>query len=234
MSSDQAMDPARLEGIIDFLQAASALKDTLRTGRTASGRQESTADHSWRLCLLVMLLADDLGSIDLARLLQLCLVHDLAEAVTGDVPAPWQAADDGRKAREREALRQLCAPLPEELRQRIEALCAEYDAGCSPESLLATRFGQDRDDAAAPHRRQPARFRLPVQSDLRPPAHRPPSRPAANPLPPRRADAQPDRSREPRLCESGVAADPAQVESGRALTAPAKARCALHDPRKGR
>lgn len=137
MSSDQAMDPARLEGIIDFLQAASALKDTLRTGRTASGRQESTADHSWRLCLLVMLLADDLGSIDLARLLQLCLVHDLAEAVTGDVPAPWQAADDGRKAREREALRQLCAPLPEELRQRIEVLCAEYDAGGSPESLLA-------------------------------------------------------------------------------------------------
>ena len=137
MSSGQAMDPGRLEGVIEFLQSASALKDTLRTGRTASGRRESTADHSWRLCLLAVLLADDLEGVDLVRLLQLCVVHDLAEAVTGDVPAPRQAAGDGRKEREREALRQLCTPLPEDLRQRIEALCAEYDDGCSPESVMA-------------------------------------------------------------------------------------------------
>ena len=137
MSSDQPIDPGRLEGILDFVQSASALKDTLRTGRTASGRQESTADHSWRLCLLVMLLADDLEGIDLVRLLQLCVVHDLAEAITGDVPAPDQAAADGRKERERQALRQLCKPLPTELQQRIEALCAEYEAGRSPESLMA-------------------------------------------------------------------------------------------------
>ena len=137
MSSDQPIDPARLEGILDFVQSASALKDTLRTGRTASGRQESTADHSWRLCLLAMLLADDLESVDLGRLLQLCVVHDLAEAITGDVPAPCQGAADGRKEREREALRQLCTPLPKELGQRIEALCAEYEAGCSSEGLMA-------------------------------------------------------------------------------------------------
>jgi putative hydrolase of HD superfamily len=137
MSSDQPIDPGRLEGMIDFLQSASALKDTLRTGRTASGRRESTADHSWRLCLLAVLLADELKGVDLARLLQLCVVHDLAEAIAGDVAAPCQSADDGRKAREREALRQLCAPLPNDLQQRIEALCAEYEAGSSPEGLVA-------------------------------------------------------------------------------------------------
>jgi putative hydrolase of HD superfamily len=137
MSKDQPIDPRRLEGILDFLQSASALKDTLRTGRTASGRRESTADHSWRLCLLAMLLADELEGVDLIRLLQLCVVHDLAEAITGDVPAPCQAAADGRKDREREALRQLCTPLPEDLRLRIEALCADYETGGSPESLIA-------------------------------------------------------------------------------------------------
>lgn len=137
MSSDQAIDPRRLEGMIDFLQSASALKDTLRTGRTASGRRESSADHSWRLGLLAMLLADELEGVDLARLLQLCLVHDLAEAITGDVPAPCQAEADGRKERERDALRRLCAPLPQDLRQRIIALCADYEAGGSPESLMA-------------------------------------------------------------------------------------------------
>jgi putative hydrolase of HD superfamily len=137
MSSDRPIDPGRLEGILDFLQSASALKDTLRTGRTAGGRRESSADHSWRLCLLAMLLADELEGVDLARLLQLCLVHDLAEAVTGDVPATCQVAGDGRKERERDALHQLCAPLPKDLRQRIEALCEEYDSGGSPESLMA-------------------------------------------------------------------------------------------------
>ncbi len=140
MSSEQPIDPGRLEGVIEFLQSASALKDTLRTGRTASGRRESTADHSWRLCLLAVLLADDLAGVDIVRLLQLCVVHDLAEAVTGDVPAPCQAAGDGRKEREREALRQLCAPLPEELRQRVQAWCAEYDAGSSAESVMAKGF----------------------------------------------------------------------------------------------
>jgi len=134
---EQPIDPGRLEGVIDFLQSASALKDTLRTGRTASGRRESSADHSWRLCLLAMLLADELEGVDLGRLLQLCLVHDLAEAITGDVPAPDQAADDGRKQRERDALRQLCEPLPQDLRKRIEALCADYEAGGSPESVMA-------------------------------------------------------------------------------------------------
>ena len=137
MSSDQPVDPARLEGILDFLQSASSLKDTLRTGRTATGRQESTADHSWRLCLMVVVFSDELEGIDLLRLLKLCVVHDLAEAITGDVPAPCQSPADGRKEREREALRQLCATLPTELQQRIEALCTEYEIGCSPESLVA-------------------------------------------------------------------------------------------------
>jgi 5'-deoxynucleotidase YfbR-like HD superfamily hydrolase len=136
-SRDQAIDPERLEGVIGFLQSAAALKDTLRTGRTASGRRESSADHSWRLCLLAMLLADDLEGVDLVRLLQLCLVHDLAEAITGDVPAPCQDSADGRKEREREALRDLCAPLPEDLRQHILALCEDYDSAGTPEALIA-------------------------------------------------------------------------------------------------
>ncbi len=140
MSETQPVAPARLAGILAFVQAAAALKDTLRTGRTVSGRRESTADHSWRLCLLVMLFADELADVDLARLLQLCLVHDLAEAVTGDVPAPSQSPDSDRKQREVEALRELSVPLPEDLRNRIETLFAEYEAGRTLEAVLAKGF----------------------------------------------------------------------------------------------
>jgi len=49
-----AIEPARLEGILTFLQTAEQLKDTLRSGRTRQGRVESTAEHSWRLCLMAL------------------------------------------------------------------------------------------------------------------------------------------------------------------------------------
>ena len=131
------MHTDRLERIVTFLQAAEALKDTLRLGRTVQGRQESVAEHCWRLGLLALLLRDDLPGIDIARLLELCLVHDLGEVIGGDVPAPDQVPGDDRAAREREDFRTLCAPLPPDTRERMIALYAEYEAGESREAVLA-------------------------------------------------------------------------------------------------
>ena len=136
----EPVDPARLAAVVRFLQAAAALKDTLRSGWTAQGRAESTAEHSWRLCLMVMMFAPELGEIDVLTLLKLCLVHDLGEAVCGDTPATDQSPDDGRAAREREGLAQLCAPLPDNLRDEIMALADEYAAGATPEARLAKGF----------------------------------------------------------------------------------------------
>ena len=111
MAGDEdCIDPRRLTGIIAFVQAAEQLKDTLRSGRTAQGRPESTAEHSWRLCLMVMMFERELAGYDLLRLLKLCLVHDLGEAIHGDVPAVEQHNDPDRPARER-AEGHACAPL---------------------------------------------------------------------------------------------------------------------------
>lgn len=136
----QAMDPDRLTGILAFLQAAAALKDTLRSGRTGKGRPESTAEHSWRLCLMVLLFEREMPEIDLARLLKLCILHDLGEAISGDIPATEQRADDGRAARERADLIDLCAPLPGDLRAEILTLWEEYAAGETPEAVMAKGF----------------------------------------------------------------------------------------------
>ncbi|MEC8283196.1 MAG: HD domain-containing protein, partial [SAR324 cluster bacterium] len=46
----------RLSQLLKFLQAAESLKSTLRSAHTSSGRPESVAEHTWRLCLLVMAL----------------------------------------------------------------------------------------------------------------------------------------------------------------------------------
>ncbi|MCR8492840.1 HD domain-containing protein [Ochrobactrum sp. WV_118_8] len=133
-------DPERLSGIIEFIQNAERLKSTLRSGHTSQGRPESTAEHSWRLCLLVTLFDRELGDCDRLKLIKMCIVHDLGEAISGDVPAIHQSADDGRAEREKTDLMTLCAPLPEDLRAEIMELWADYSEGKSTEAIFAKGF----------------------------------------------------------------------------------------------
>lgn len=74
------------EWFLEFLHKAERLKCAPRHSWTSSGRRESVAEHSWRLGLAAWLLKEEFPQIDLERLLELCLLHDLGEAVTGDVP----------------------------------------------------------------------------------------------------------------------------------------------------
>lgn len=123
------------DGYLAFFRAAGALKDTLRSGHTAGGRRESTAEHSWRLCLIAVALGDELGGVDLGRLLELLVVHDLGEAIRGDVPAPLQAGD--KAAEERADLVRLVEALPATAAARLLARWDEYDARATPEARLA-------------------------------------------------------------------------------------------------
>lgn len=125
-----------LDGVLAFLAQAERLKDTLRNGRTRDGRTESTAEHSWRLALMAMLLGPAVPGGDTARVVRICLVHDLAEALTGDVPAPLAPAG-GKSTEERAALTALTAALPPAMRDELMALWEEYDAGSTPEGRLA-------------------------------------------------------------------------------------------------
>lgn len=121
------MDDGIIQGRLAFLKNAGALKEVLRTAHTVSGRRESTAEHSWRLCLMALAFEDGLGELDLHRVLSLCVVHDLAEAVTGDVPATSTRQLAGKQQRERLGLEKLTAGLDRELAQRILALWEEYE-----------------------------------------------------------------------------------------------------------
>lgn len=138
--NDMSDRTTRLTAIIAFLQAAERLKDTLRTGRTAQGRAESTAEHSWRLCLMIAAFARDLPGYDLARLLKLAIVHDLGEAIHGDTPATEQHLDPDRLERERRDMAALCAPLPADVRSEILDLWDDYVRARSPEAGLVKGF----------------------------------------------------------------------------------------------
>ncbi|PVB60182.1 HD domain-containing protein [Labrenzia sp. 011] len=134
------MDDERLSGILTFLQSAEQLKDTIRSGSTRKGRPESTAEHSWRLALMVLLLEKELEDIDFLKLLKLCLIHDLGEAISGDIPAPEQQPGDNRQARERADFQTLCAPLPQDLAKQLLVLWDEYAEAATVEARFAKAF----------------------------------------------------------------------------------------------
>jgi putative hydrolases of HD superfamily len=137
------MQTSDLAGILDFLRAAELLKVTFRSAYTSAGRPESVAEHTWRLCLMAVVLAPSFPGVDFSRLVKICLVHDLGEAIGGDVSAPEQARRlkaglaTGKGEQERHDLLTLLAPLPELLRDEITGLWDEYEAAASPEAKLA-------------------------------------------------------------------------------------------------
>ncbi|CAA9354597.1 MAG: Hydrolase, HAD superfamily [uncultured Gemmatimonadaceae bacterium] len=136
------MHPSDLAGLLDFLRAAEALKTATRSGWTSAGQPESVAEHTWRLCLMALVLHPGFPEVDFGRLVRMCIVHDLGEAIGGDVPAPEQArrlaaGAVGKAADERRDLLQLLAPLPAAQRDEIAALWDEYEAAATPEARLA-------------------------------------------------------------------------------------------------
>ena len=139
----QPMGPADFPGVLDFLRAAERLKSTTRTGYTSAGQQESVAEHTWRLCLMALVLRPAFPKIDFAKLVKICIIHDLGEAIHGDVSAPEQArraaagALAGKAEQERRDLLELLGPLPVAVRDEITALWDEYEAAESPEAKLA-------------------------------------------------------------------------------------------------
>lgn len=128
------MDIEKLKGRLDFLREAEKLKDVLRSAHTSSGRTESTAEHSWRLCLMAITFGDELAGLDLLKTLKMCVIHDLGEAIHGDIPAVQQAQFPNKSQQEHDDLLLLTRALDEPLRADILALWDDYENARSAEA----------------------------------------------------------------------------------------------------
>ncbi len=133
------MNDTDLQGCLAFIREAERLKSVLRSAHTSTGRHESTAEHTWRLCLMAMVFAPHLHDegappLDLARVLELCVIHDLGEAISGDIPAVLQDRVPDKSARERADLLTLMTTLPPDLRARYLALWEDYEHARTPEA----------------------------------------------------------------------------------------------------
>ena len=111
---------------LNTMALAERLKDTTRHSWTSGGRHESVAEHSWRLALMAFFLRDEFPQADMDKVMRMCLIHDLGEAFTGDIPT-----FDKTKANE-EAEAQLLTKwvdsLPEPYRGEMAALYREMEA----------------------------------------------------------------------------------------------------------
>lgn len=128
------MTEADLQSRLAFIQAAEQLKSVLRCAYSSSGRQESTPEHTWRLCLMAMVFQDALGPLDFERLLKMCVIHDLGETLHGDIPATVQSLDASKSDSERRDLIELMAPLPAALQAEFLALWDDYEQAASAEA----------------------------------------------------------------------------------------------------
>lgn len=131
------MQTENMNSILTFLRRAEALKHTYRSAWTSTGEPESVAAHTWRLALMAVVFAPSFPEIDLLRLLKICIIHDLGEAINGDIPAIHQTDGPEKALQEREDLLSLIKPLPEDLRGELLSLWNDYETAGSPEARLA-------------------------------------------------------------------------------------------------
>jgi putative hydrolase of HD superfamily len=129
---------ADLAGVVAFLQQGERLKAVTRNAWVSTGQQESVAEHTWRLALMALVLGRHFPGVDLGRVLQILVVHDLGEAIHGDIAAPAQAGLSGKAEQERADLLTLLAPLPAADRAHLQGLWEEYEAAATPEAQMAT------------------------------------------------------------------------------------------------
>ena len=136
---------------LEILHVAERLKDTPRHCTTTKGRTESVAEHSWRISLMAFLLKHEFTDVDIDKVVDMCLIHDLGECFTGDIPT-FVKTDSDREV-EDSLLDQWVKSLPEELSKDISALYKEMDAQETKEARIYKSL--DKLEALIQHNESP-------------------------------------------------------------------------------
>ncbi|HHW68461.1 MAG TPA: HD domain-containing protein [Epulopiscium sp.] len=119
---------------LEILHVAERLKDTTRHCTTTKGRIESVAEHSWRISLMAFLLRNEFPNVNISKVVDMCLIHDLGECFTGDIPT-FKKTDKDRDM-ENTLLYEWVKSLPEDISKDMQLLYAEMDEQKTIEAKL--------------------------------------------------------------------------------------------------
>lgn len=148
--------------LLETLHIAERLKDELRHCDTSKGRRESVAEHSWRIALMALFMQDEFPELDINKVIRMCLIHDLGECFTGDIPTFLKSASDEKK--EDTALFSWVASLPAPYNTELAALYTEMGALQTDEAKLYKAL--DKLEAVIQHNESDIRSWEPLEYDL--------------------------------------------------------------------
>lgn len=148
--------------LIDFLGVIEKLKCNTRHSWTSSGRQESVAEHSFRLAVMAMLCKDEYPELNIDKVIKMCLVHDFGEAVTGDIPSFYKT--DKNENEENDAINYLLSLLPDTTQKELSELFSEMSELKTPEAKLYKSL--DNAEAVISHNEADISTWLPLELEL--------------------------------------------------------------------
>ena len=137
--------------LLEILHVAERLKDTPRHCASSKGKIESVAEHSWRVSLMAFLIQDEFPNCDMDKVIKMCLIHDLGECFTGDVPVFQKTKDDEK--REEELLNEWVESLPMPLSKEMKDLYEEMNALETEEAKIYKSL--DKLEAVIQHNESP-------------------------------------------------------------------------------
>ena len=147
-----------------ILSQAARLKTTTRHCYTGVDRKESVADHSWRIALMAMLMTgiEEFRDLDMDRVIRMCLIHDLGESFTGDIPTFEKTEGDADV--EDDLFRKWVESFPEPQRTEWQGLLTEMEAQETKEAKLYKAL--DKLEALISHNESDISTWLPLEYDL--------------------------------------------------------------------
>lgn len=148
--------------LLRILSVAEKLKCNTRHCSTSSGRQESVAEHSWRTALMAMLTANAFPEANMEKVIRMCLIHDLGEAFTGDIPSFDKTETDSEN--EEKVLRQWVQTFPSPEREEWLALYDEMEAQQTQEARIYKAL--DKLEAVIQHDESDISTWLPLEYEL--------------------------------------------------------------------
>lgn len=133
------MESDRLESQLAFVLEIDRLKTVLRRTTLVDGsRRENSAEHSWHIALMAVLLEEHAAEeVDLGRVVRMLLVHDLVEIDAGDTFCYDPEANADKEERERCAAERIFGLLPADQGEELSALWEEFEARETAEARYA-------------------------------------------------------------------------------------------------
>lgn len=120
--------------LLETLSVAERLKDATRHCYTRNGRHESVAEHSWMMTLMAFLIRDEFPEADMDKVIRMCIIHDLGEAFTGDIPT-FEKTEENENTEE-DLLYKWLKTLPESQRIEMTSLFEEMKKRETTESKI--------------------------------------------------------------------------------------------------